>query len=129
MRAPVTDFSDRLVNDELAVYICNNHANGDRCDAQILRATSVKLLTLDIICAEDDDCINIYDEPTKSVTSSAITIDGNNILCLKCNGKVGFRKGSYVIFDSTKLKEMMIYSLNRLITHVVNQMISEEAIQ
>lgn len=121
MRAPVIDFSDQLNNGALAVYICNHDVNGDRCRAQILRAISVKLLTLDFICADDEECINVYDEPTKTVASSAIPIDGNSIYCLKCNGLVGFRKGTHIIFDSTKLKEMIIYSLNRFITNVVHQ--------
>lgn len=126
MRAPVIDFSDQLINDELAVYICDHNLSGERCNAQILQATSVQLITFDVICALEDDCINIYDEPTKTVISSAIPIDGNNIHCLKCNGIIGFRKGSLIIFDSTKLREMMIYSLNRAITNFVNQMISED---
>lgn len=120
MRAPVINFSE-VNNDALAVYICNHDVNGERCNAQILRAISVKLLTLDFICAADDDCINVYDEPTKTIVSSAIPIDGNNIYCLKCNGLVGFRKGTHIIFDSRKLQEMMIYSLNRFITNIVHQ--------
>lgn len=115
------NFTDQIDNGVLAVYICNHGENGVRCKAQILRANNVKLLTLNSIGAEDEDCINVYDEPTKTVASSAIPIDGNNINCLKCNGMVGIRKGTHIIFDSTKLQEMMIYSLNRFITNVVHQ--------
>lgn len=125
MRAPVTDFTKQIVNDELAVYICSNLDGTESCDAQLLRAMHVQFLNMDTVCAIDDDCINIYDEPTKSVISSATLANENNIYCLKCNGKLGIRQGSLIIFESDKLKEMIIYSFSRLISNFVDKIFSE----
>lgn len=123
MRAPVIEFDENNGTGELAVYICNNSTGNNRCDAHLLQAINVKYLTLETVCAEDDDCINIYDEPTRMVASSAAPIDGNQIYCLKCNGMVGMRKGSLIVFNSAKLKEMIIFSYNRLILTLLNQVI------
>lgn len=34
MRAPIIDFFDQLINDELAVYNCDHNLSGERCNAQ-----------------------------------------------------------------------------------------------
>lgn len=124
MRAPVITFAEHLVRAKGAVriYTCNNHINDGRCNAQILQAVDVKTRTLNIVCAEDDDCINVYDEPTDCLVSSAIPIDGSNILCLKCNGLVGFRMGSRIAFNPIKLREMILYSYSHLLSDIVYQL-------
>lgn len=123
MRAPVINFNEDTENGELAVYICGNTHDNSRCGAHLLRAINVKYLTFEEICAEEDNCINIYDEPTQMLASSAIPIEGNQIHCLKCNGVVGVRKGSLISFNSTKLEEMIIFSFNRLFSMVSNRII------
>lgn len=125
MRAPVIEFSIDSDKEEFAVYTCKNKLGDDYCGAQLLQAMRVKYLTLETVSAEDDECINIYDEPTRSIISSALPIDGK-IYCLKCNVTVGIRNGSLIHFDSTKLKEMTIYTFDRLISNIVNLLFSED---
>lgn len=125
MRAPVINFSDHIVNDELALFLCSNLDGAESCDAQLLQAANVKYLNMNTVCAEDDSCINIYDEPMETVASSATLIDGNNIHCLKCNKIVGTRMGSLIVFDLTKVKEMMIYSFSMLVSKLLDKVFSE----
>lgn len=125
MRAPVIEFSNDFNKEEFAVYTCKNKLDDDCCGAQLLQAMRVKYLTLETVSAEDDECINIYDEPTTSIISSAARVDGK-IYCLKCNEAVGIRKGSLIHFDSTKLGELTIYSFNRLISNIVSLIFNED---
>lgn len=127
MRAPVIEFSNDLGKEEFGVYTCKNKLDNDDdyCGAQLLQAMRVKYLTFDTVSAEDDECINIYDEPTKSIISSALPINGN-VHCLKCNEIVGVRDGSLIHFDSKKLRELTIYSFNRLISNIVSLLINED---
>lgn len=120
MKAPILDFSDQLINEELDIFICNNRTGLnsdclDICGAQILKKQDVKYLKLESVSVEVDDCMNVYDEPSSTVTSSAIPVDGNPMHCLKCDEVIGVRSGSHIVFQSSKLREMTIYSFNRLI--------------
>lgn len=108
-----------LVNEQFAVYICNNFVHGQRCEAHILLADDVKTIRPDSITAEDDKCINTYDEPTKTVYSSANPVDGCNIHCLKCDGTFGVRNGSHIVFDPTKLVETMFYNYNQFFSDLL----------
>lgn len=125
MRAPVIEFDEKTENGEFSVYICANSMDGNRCDAHLLKATNVKYLSLETVSAEDDNCINIYDEPETTVASNAHPADGSKIHCLKCNGVVGMRKGSLIVFQAIKLKEMIVYSYSRLISTLLHQIIGD----
>lgn len=117
MRAPVLDFQEELIDrEELPIFICNGRIDiYEICGAQILKASDVMFLTEESVTAEDDHCINIYDAPTNGEISSAKLIDGNLMHCLKCNAAVGVRITSKIVFDTSKVKEMIIYSCSRLL--------------
>lgn len=124
MRAPVISFPVKS-DDDLCVYVCKNDDGSEMCNAQLLQPNNIKSWSLNTVSAEDDHCINVYDEPTKSVTSSAVQINGGNVYCLKCNGLVGKRNNSLIVFDLNKLNEMIIFNFHKIISHFIHVAMEE----
>lgn len=110
MRAPVLNFNHRLdENDgELAVISCNNETDdGKNCYAELLLVKDVKKDTQQIQ-GEDDVCINFYDERD-------IALEGANMHCLKCNGVIGIRRGTTIVFMSHKVVEILVQNVARVV--------------
>lgn len=117
-------FLEEIDNDEKAVLLCHNRYLNKACGAHLLRTINVIQSKPEMISAEDDNCINIYDEPesqSAKASSSAKPVDGCRIRCMKCDGVVGQRNGTQIDFHCEKLKETYISDWDGCVNEIFNE--------
>lgn len=125
MKAPLMTFYEEIVDDNNGVYICRNRHMNRSCGVHLLRTINVTCMKVNVICADDDYCINIYDDESqirsKTISTSGRPINGSKIRCRKCDGMVGQRNGNQIEFKSSKLKETFVSNWDGCVNEIFNE--------
>lgn len=129
MRAPIENFNEEIIDDNIDVYCCSNRS----CEAHIIRGINIEEKILDepaIVTAKADNCINIYikskqsiDSPTcYSATTFETSMSGTKIYCRQCDNVLGYCEGNGtdgIVFDWDKLTELWICNEDECIREVL----------
>lgn len=128
MRAPIENFYEEIVDDNIDVYCCSNRS----CEVQIIRGIHVESRVLDeppSATARARDCINIYVKSVRSATSpscyAAATAEtsatGTKVYCRNCDSVLGHCSGratDQIVFDWYKLSELWICNEDECVREV-----------
>lgn len=119
MKAPIENFYEDIVDNDIEVYCCGHRHQNRVCEAQILRSIHIVAYKLDepaVLCAEAKNCINIFVNPIPPSQTkpgwSAVNIekatDGTDVMCRNCEGIIGKCIENQIHFNYSQLRELWI---------------------
>lgn len=117
MRAPIENFNEEIVDDNIDVYCCSNRS----CESHIVRGINIEKIFEEsiIINAKASNCINIYVKSKRLIeiptcyiaTAIEIPKTGTIVYCRNCDNALGYCSGNgsdEIAFDWHKLNELWI---------------------
>lgn len=111
MKAPIEDLMKMSKGKRrfASLYICAGEYDENRCNTQFVAVQYLSVRTRDLIIADEIFVRNVYDEkPTRpGGGTSAQSLDGCSIRCLKCHQIIGQRHGSKYHLKLFKLKRFL----------------------